>query len=238
MNDKITQNDLISKIHQLLTSCFHALLSTHSVKFPGYPFGSLLPLCRDQKGHPILLISHLAQHTRNLVSNPLCSLTLSESIKGDIQQLSRLTCLGSAQPLSSTSAAERYFRYFPEGRHYHEELHFDFYRLNIEQYYFIGGFGAVRWFEQSGISSPTPFSTPDETELLFRLNGNDHKMLHRYMSHCGISTDASVIEAVGADPHGLDIRYEQHLQRVPFPHPLSSNAGLDDIVHFFDELLS
>ena len=219
MNNETSAEDLIHAVHRLWSESFHGLLSTHSIKFQGYPFGSLLPICRDQKGHPLLLISHLAQHTRNLDADPHCSLTLSETGEGDIQQLARLTCLAKAEPVNSTSAAERYFRYYPESRRYQKELNFNFYRLTTQQFYFIGGFGSARWFDVSRINPPAPFSTSDEAELLYQLNAHQNDLLKRYMDQQGIAPESSPLEAVGADPLGLDIRQGEHLHRLHFEQP-------------------
>jgi putative heme iron utilization protein len=216
MNKETSSEELIQDIHILWSESFHGLLSTHSVKYPGYPFGSLLPICRDPQGYPLLLIAHLAQHTRNLDANPLCSLTLSEKGDGDVQQLARLTCLASAESISSTSAAERYFRYYPSARLYHKELNFNFYRLTIQQFYYIGGFGSARWFDSSRIVPPSPFPTSQETEILFQLNAQDHRLLKHYLDQQGITPISSTPEAVGIDPLGLDIREAQQIQRIHF----------------------
>lgn len=219
MSGESSSEDLIQNVNRLWTESFHGLLSTHSIKFSGYPFGSLLPICRDSKGNPLLLISHLAQHTQNLDANPRCSLTLSERGRGDVQQLARLTCLATAEPLNSTSAAERYFRYFPEGRRYQKELNFNFYRLTIQQYYFIGGFGLARWFDSSRIQPACPFSTSDEAEVLYQLNAHKHQLLIRFLEKHRVSTTVHPPEAVGADPAGLDIREGQVLRRIHLDQP-------------------
>jgi heme iron utilization protein len=230
MISEIPKDDLIDTILELWTASFHGLLSTHSVKFPGYPFGSLLPVCRDVKGNPLLLISHLAQHTRNLEANPHCSLTFSETGDGDIQQVGRLTCLARAEAIDSKASAERYFRYYPESRRYFKEMNFRLYRLTLQQHYFIGGFGSARWFDPSRVPPPAPYSAVDEAELLFQLNAQDHNLLQRYLLHRKLPTNGAVIEAVGIDPLGMDIRLGQKLQRLPFTqHSPIANELLNQI---------
>jgi putative heme iron utilization protein len=51
------------------------VLSTISLDVPGYPFGSLTPYCFDENGQPIVYISLIAQHTRNIMADPRLSLT-------------------------------------------------------------------------------------------------------------------------------------------------------------------
>ncbi|MEL0584489.1 MAG: pyridoxamine 5'-phosphate oxidase family protein [Candidatus Thiodiazotropha sp. (ex. Lucinoma kazani)] len=225
MNNETSTEELIHAVQQLWSESYHGLLATHSLKFPGYPFGSLLPICRDTKGYPLLLISHLAQHTRNLEANPLCSLTFTEQGNGDVQQLARLTCLMQAETVNSTSTAERYFRYYPETRRYQKELNFLFYRLVTQQFYFIGGFGSARWFDTSRIQTPTPFSTADEAELLYQLNAHDHGLLKGLADPLKITVTSS-IEAVGVDPYGLDVRLGQNLQRLHFKQRFNHTTEL------------
>ena len=226
MNNENSSEEQLQSIFRLWSESFSALLSTHSLKFPGYPFGSLLPICRDPKGYPLLLISHLAQHTRNLDTNPLCSLTLCESGGGDIQQLARLTCLAKAEPLSSASASERYFRYYPAARRYLKELNFNFYRLVIQQYYFIGGFGTARWFDSSRIQPLPHYSTSEESELLFQLNAHNHQLLNHYLQKQANLHLSSSVEAVGADPLGLDLREGENLRRIHLDQPYESSTEL------------
>jgi putative heme iron utilization protein len=215
MNTESSSQELLHDIRRLWAESYHGLLSTHSVKYQGYPFGSLIPLCHDTKGNLLLLLSHLAQHTRNLEHDPHCSLTLTEQGDGDVQQLSRLTCLARAEAVNSTAAAERYFRFYPESRRYQKELNFRFYRLEVKHFYYIGGFGSARWFDPSRIPIPIPFSTADESELLYKLNSHNHDLLKNLLDSNGIPSDTS-IEAVGSDPYGLDVRLASGLRRLQF----------------------
>jgi hypothetical protein len=224
MSNESSTEELLQDIRRLWSASYHGMLSTHSVKFPGYPFGSLLPVCRDTKGNLLLLISHLAQHTRNLEENPQCSLTIVEQGKGDVQQLARLTCLTQAVAVNSTSAAERYFRFFPDTRRYQKELNFHFYRLEVQHFYFIGGFGSARWLEPGRVSLPTPFSTADEAEILYQLNSHDHHLLNQLLGNRGIANNTAS-EAVGADPYGLDLRAGADLTRLQFKTRLDEKTA-------------
>ncbi|MEW8029477.1 MAG: pyridoxamine 5'-phosphate oxidase family protein [Candidatus Thiodiazotropha sp.] len=215
MNTESSTEELLHDINKLWSQSYHGLLSTHSVKYQGYPFGSLLPFCSDTKGNLLLLISHLAQHTRNLEHDPRCSLTLTEQGDDDVQQLARLTCLAQAEAVNSTAAAERYFRFYPEARRYQKELNFRFYQLEVKHFYYIGGFGSARWFDPSRIPLPIPFSTADEAELLFQLNSNNHDLLKQLLDSNGMPINTA-IEAAGIDPYGLDLRLASGLKRLQF----------------------
>ena len=70
---------------ELLLKEYRGMLATHSPKMPGFPFGSVVPYCLDGQGWPLLLISRIAQHTRNLRADPRCSLLVGERDAEDVQ---------------------------------------------------------------------------------------------------------------------------------------------------------
>jgi len=223
MNQGSISEDLLQELRRLWSASFHGLLSTHSVKFAGYPFGSLLPICRDKKGNLLLMIAHLAQHTRNLEADPRCSLTLTQPKPGDVQQWTRLTCLADAQPAASSGVLERYCRYYPESRRYHKELNFKLYRLQPRQFYFVAGFGSARWFEMRRLIPFESFATADELELLYQLNGHEHALLREILARQEMDA-ATECHAVGTDPWGLDLRCGDTLTRLQFDSPRADTA--------------
>src|SRR5205085_2232453 len=100
---------------RLLNHQSMGVLSTHSVDVEGYPFGSIVPYVLDYNGLPTLLISDIAQHTRNIKRNNKVSLTVFDQGADDPQASSRLTWIGDAEsiPPPDTDARLRYLRVFP-----------------------------------------------------------------------------------------------------------------------------
>ncbi len=223
MNQALPSEDLIQDITRLWNERFHCTLSTQSAKYPGYPFGSVLPICRDSKGQPLLMISHLAQHTRNLGADKRCAMTLIRSNHADVLQWTRLTCLADAEPADSSSAMERYCRYFPEGRRFHKELNFDLFRLQPKQCYLVAGFGSARWFDAGRLLDQPRFHTAAELEILYQLNARDHTLIRRLLEQQGLDAPAQA-QAVGADPQGLDVRLGERLLRLNLQAPITDEA--------------
>lgn len=93
-----TDNQIIQVARELLSGCFQGILATHSIECAGYPIGSLLPYSLDRDGWPLILVSHLAKHTRNLSADQHCSLTIVEHSRAETQTLTRLSCLADAAP--------------------------------------------------------------------------------------------------------------------------------------------
>jgi putative heme iron utilization protein len=64
---------------QLLHGQHYATLATHAGQLPGYPYATVLPYVLDEQHRPLLLISALAEHTRNLLADGRCSLSVLEA---------------------------------------------------------------------------------------------------------------------------------------------------------------
>src|SRR5215468_4071459 len=77
------------------------VLSTMSVDLPGYPFGSIAPYCVDGRCQPIIYISQIAQHTKNVLRDPRVSLTVVErnTESDDVQARGRVTCVADVRPI-------------------------------------------------------------------------------------------------------------------------------------------
>src|SRR5271167_3944031 len=71
-------------------------LSTHSLKQPGFPFGSVMPYALDARGRPIFLISTMAMHTQNLKGDSRASLLVMQPDgAGDPLGAARITVVGT-----------------------------------------------------------------------------------------------------------------------------------------------
>ncbi len=137
----------------LLREARHGVLGTHSSTEPGYPYGSVVPFCLDGEGCPVILISELAQHTRNIAADPRVSLTVLEQWAAEkVQEVPRLCLLGQAEREVDEAARERYLERFPEGRDF-LRLDFVFHRIVPLRIHFIEGFGRVRWLEPEELGS-------------------------------------------------------------------------------------
>src|SRR5713226_9172399 len=120
---------------RLLLEQSFGVLSTISLDVPGYPFGSVTPYCVDRQCRPVIYISRIAQHTRNILADSRVSLTVFDSNGGldDVQARGRLTCIADARPLGAEEedVRERYFRYFPSARQYAQTHDFEFVWLEL-----------------------------------------------------------------------------------------------------------
>ncbi|PKM25362.1 MAG: heme iron utilization protein [Gammaproteobacteria bacterium HGW-Gammaproteobacteria-13] len=211
---------------ELLLKEYRGVLSTHSKAMPGFPFGSVVPYCLDADGYPLILISRIAQHTHNLKQDGKCSLLVGERGAEDVQAVGRLTLLAQARQLDDeaqiAAAAQRYYRYFPDSRGYHQAHDFDFWRLEPVRWRYIGGFGAIHWLDQVALANP--FAGDSEIGMLEHMNSDHGNAIAHYVQLAGLPSHAPA-ELVGLDSEGFHLRIGQGLHWLAFP--TSCNSPLE-----------
>ena len=203
---------------ELLLREYRGVLSTQSKAMPGFPFGSVVPYCLDAQGWPLILISRIAQHTHNLKVDGKCSLLVAERGADDVQAVGRLTLLAEARMLDEAAdiaaAAERYYRYFPESRGYHDAHDFDFWRLQPVRWRYIGGFGAIHWLDE--VTQANPFAGDTERRMLEHMNSDHADAIEHYVALSGLPLTEPV-QMVGIDREGFHLRIGQSLHWLAFP---------------------
>lgn len=196
------------------------VLSTHSIDVEGYPFGSIAPYTINYDGEPIILISDIAQHTRNIKQNNKVSLTVYETHADDPQAGSRLTWIGDAVSVdaSDTASRNRYLRYFPSAASYFETHDFSFYRLGLRRARFIGGFGEIYWIEPDKMLLKNPFR---ETErgIIEHMNADHEQALLHYCKVFG-AAGVETVTMSGIDSEGFDLFADQRKLRIDFDSPI------------------
>jgi putative heme iron utilization protein len=154
-------------------------LSTLSRKQSGFPFGSVMPYGLDDQGRPIFLISTMAMHTQNLHADPRASLLVTqEASDGEPLGASRVTLVGNVLPVPNTESAkarELYLERHANSKYWVDFEDFSFYRMNVVDVYYVGGFGVMGWVSASEYDQSQPDPLADAmTEIVQHMNA-DHK---------------------------------------------------------------
>jgi hypothetical protein len=194
--------DNAHEARQLLRAHRYGALSTLSKKFNGHPFGSITPYLVDHDGSMLILISALAEHTKNIQSDPRVSLITHNQDDPHIQTQGRVTVVGSATlEADRDDAGKRYLRYFPEAETYFAMHDFQFYRIVPQAIRYIGGFGNIHWVKADNYIVPTYPLIEEEDALLDELNAKRP------------ATQGAVI---GVDCDGYDVRTNDKVTRSHF----------------------
>ena len=205
-----------------LRSRRHGALATISQKLAGYPFGSLVPFVLDHTAQPVIFISRLAEHTRNIEADPRVSLLVHEAA-ADVQATARLTIAGNAARVEGNLDAlhARYLGYFPDAERLFALGDFSFYRIAAVMLRFIGGFGAIHWIAAGDFAPPANQLDADEPAIVAHMNAGHRHNLHDYC-RSRRRVEAREVAMTGIDCDGFDVRADGELLRFEFEQPVTT----------------
>lgn len=218
MENNKTKNASGFDARQLLKSKNFGILSTMSLELEGYPFGSLTPYCLSDNLEPLLLISKIAQHTKNINANPKVCLTVFSDENPDIQNNSRLTYIGDAYPSDLKEDKDRYSTYFPASKSYFDFHDFGIYKINFKRARYIGGFGKIHWVESEQLILENPLKDV-EKRIIDHMN-NDHQ--DSIIKYCKAykNKDVETAQMLSIDSEGFDVLGDNLFFRFDFEEPV------------------
>ena len=203
-------------------------LGTLSRRHPGHPFVSIMPYAPDERGRPLVLISTLAMHTQNLAADPRASLLVAQP-GDDPLALARVTLMGTAGRVASgerPATRDAYLARHPNAIHWVDFDDFAFWRLDVADVYFVGGFGAMDWLTVSGYEAARPDPLADAAPGIIEHMNRDHAdALVLYARMLG-GLPAQGVEMVAVDRLGFKLRVRAsdglHGCRIAFPRQVTS----------------
>src|SRR5271155_5214015 len=185
-------------------------LSTLSRKQQGFPFGSVMPYGLDDYANPVFLISTMAMHTQNVQADPRSSLLVTQpDISGDPLGASRVTLVGNILPVPAPEVAEArklYVARYANSKYWVDFDDFSFYRMDVVDVYYVGGFGVMGWVSASEYYSAQPDPLADTaTEIVQHMN-TDHgdALVLLARAFAGIESQEAAMSSV--DRLGFHIR--------------------------------
>lgn len=135
----------IDQVVSLLHEAAFGTLATHARTLPGYPYATVVPFVTDLASAPVICVSALAEHTRNLLADARVSLSVLQAGASDVQNARRLTLVGDAARIApNADELARYLRYEPAAKPL-LALDFQFFRIRPTAIRFIGGVGRMGW---------------------------------------------------------------------------------------------
>src|SRR6202790_695898 len=185
-------------------------LSTLSRRQSGFPFGSVMPYGLDDHGRPIFLISTMAMHTQNLQADPRASLLVTrDDTDGDPLGASRVTLVGNVLPIPQSEVAEArqlYLARYANSKYWVDFEDFSFYRMDVVDVYYVGGFGVMGWVTASEYDRSQPDPLADSMAEIIQHMNADHKdalvLITRKFAH--IESQEATMTAV--DRLGFHVR--------------------------------
>jgi heme iron utilization protein len=207
-------------------------LATLSRRHPGHPFASIMPYALDAVGRPLFLISSMAMHTQNLGGDARASLLVTQpGATGDPLASGRGTLMGHAARLSGgdvAAARSAYLAAHPNAAYWVDFEDFAFWRLEVDDVYFVGGFAAMGWVEASEYAAAHPDPLAEVAEGIMEHMNRDHAdALLSYARHFA-GEEADEARMVAIDRLGFKLHLKNGERRwstrIAFPREVTTAA--------------
>ena len=204
-----------------------AALATH-LAADGAPYASLAPIACAYDGAPVLLMSTLAEHTKNILKASRAAL-LFDGTAGRDDPLTgpRATVMGAIADTADTADRARYLARHPGAAMYADFGDFAFYRMTVDKVHLVAGFGQIAWFSASEFLFDTTGAdalADAEAEIVAHMNDDHADAIGLYATALA-GRDAGAWRMTGIDPEGADLRCGPDTARVGFDTPVATPDG-------------
>jgi heme oxygenase (biliverdin-IX-beta and delta-forming) len=209
-----------------------AVLATIERDPVGWPYASLVQIAAAHDGSPILLLSNLAEHTKNFVQDGRVSLLfdgtggLDNPLTGARATLQgRIRALGDDEP--EVRMKRRYLARHPDAVDYAAFADFKFYTIEPERLHLVAGFGRINWLPAGTVlldAARTGTLAEEEESILAHMNA-DHADAVDLYAHAAEPNTAPGWRMAGIDPEGADLRREGRETRLAFADFVTDGAS-------------
>jgi heme iron utilization protein len=222
----IPEPSLAERARTLASIASVGSLSTHSGKFPGFPFGSMMPYATDDFGRPVFFISSMAMHTQNLSEDQRSSLLITQpDVTGDPLGFARLTLIGETAVAPAGEVSELYLSRHESARYWQDFTDFAYYRLEVKGVYFIGGFGVMGWVSAEDYTAAAPDPLAAVAPGIIRHMNADHAGVLRRIATKEMGEAPEEASMTAIDRLGFHLRLRTgervHGRRIAFPREVN-----------------
>lgn len=169
-----------------------------------------MPYSLDPQGRPVFLISNMAMHTQNLQADPRSSLLVTDfQPNEDPLGASRVTLIGNTQRLGDaerSQARELYLARHSNSKYWVDFEDFHFYRMEVVDLYYVGGFGVMGWVEGNQYVEASPDPLADAAAEMIRHMNEDHSESLVLLAKVFAGIEAQEARMTAVDRLGFNVR--------------------------------
>lgn len=186
----------------------------------GIPYASLVNLATDVRGWPLILVSRLAWHTRNLLADPRASVMVAELPEsGDALTGARVTVMGRFRQVQDEDLKRRYLARHPAASLYSGFGDFAFWRLEPEMAHAVAGFGRIETIGADEMFPSADEMTALEESAIAHMNADHDDAIQLYAEQL-LGAAPGGWKLAGIDPDGADLTRDGEVLRLPFSAPV------------------
>lgn len=210
-------------------------LSTLALDPAGYPFGSIVTFALDEGAAPLVLMSTMAEHARNLRADDRASLLVAASGEGAGRlAVARATLVGRIVRVdddAQAAATTRYLEVHP-GAFWARFGDFAVHRLRVEAIRYVRGFGEMSWVDPADYAAAEPDPLADAEQGIVAHMNDDHAdalvdMVRAYLDVDGTVTGVTLL---ACDRYGIEVRIALDTDGDGVPGVAFGRLGFDTVL--------
>lgn len=204
-------------VRRLIRSRDRAVLSTLQSDSLGWPYGSLVLVACKHDATPLLFISDLAEHTRNIKLDPRVSL-LFDGTQGLEDPLTgaRATIMGHASVNEDPATRTRFLARHPAAELYAGFADFHLYSIAVIRAHVVAGFGWIDWVDGQDVRLASNKALKEqEFDIVAHMN-DDHADAIQTLARRLLGLGGGEWRMTGCDSEGLDLRLGGETARLDF----------------------
>lgn len=197
----------------------------------GDPYCALVNVASHPDGSPILLISALAVHTRNILADSRVSLMLDERAPGDPLEGARIMLVGRAEAASQGElelVRRRYLNAHPSAEAFVSFADFSFFRIRPAWTHLVAGFGRILDLKADRFIidlAGAEALVEAEPGIIEHMNA-DHRDTMKLYAMGLLGAAEADWRCSGCDPEGIDMQSGQTVVRLEFPERVTTPGDL------------
>ena len=198
----------------------------------GDPYCSLVNVATAADGTPLLLISRLAVHTKNILADPRVSLMIDERKAGDPLEGARVMLMGTAAMTEDPQARARYLARQPEAEMFAGFADFAVYQVALKGAHLVAGFGRIVDLAPGDVLTRVDDAaelTAAEPGILAHMNA-DHADTCRLYATRLLGAPDGEWRCAGCDPEGLELQHGRTALRLTFPERVRTPGVLREVL--------
>jgi heme iron utilization protein len=194
----------------------------------GFPYASLVSVGTSVSGEPLMLLSNLARHTRNIGEGAPASLLLESAGEGDPLAAPRVTLIGTVAADEDPESRRRFLARQPYAKGYAGFADFRIFRLTVESAHLVAGFGRIETLPREAVILP-----PEEVAAVAGSEGGATEHMNEdHLDAIALYARAFLGEADGDwrldgfDPEGMELRLGERVRYLPFASRITAAGAL------------
>jgi heme iron utilization protein len=208
---------------QIIRSARKAFLNTIAnpgdQAFAGWPSTSMVTVVAAWDGSPVLMLSDIAYHAQNIKADARCALMFDGTEDfANPQEGPRVSVVGKLKKTNDKKLHERFLQRHPRARMYAGFGDFNFYKMDVEKFHFVGGFARAIWVnKRKALLQKKDWAEIAESEqgIIEHMNADHTEALRLYGANL-IGKRGKHWQMIGIDPEGFDLKCGTKIHRLNF----------------------